>query len=82
MTLMEEMGLVMRTIPGPHATLEEVASWYERKASLLERIADEANEDRNSAAVALSQAEAAHRHAREIMPNGQVTSGEINKQSR
>jgi hypothetical protein len=39
MTTLEEMGIVMRAVPGPHAGVDEVASWYTRKAHLLDRLA-------------------------------------------
>jgi hypothetical protein len=39
MTTLEEMGIVMRAVPGPHAGVDEVADWYSRKAHLLDRLA-------------------------------------------
>jgi hypothetical protein len=41
MTTLEEMGTVMRAVPGPHAGVHEVAVWYTRKAHLLDRLADD-----------------------------------------
>lgn len=38
-TTLEEMGTVMRAVPGPHAGVDEVADWYTRKAHLLDRLA-------------------------------------------
>ncbi len=38
-TTLEEMGIVMRAVPGPHAGVDEVADWYTRKAHLLDRLA-------------------------------------------
>jgi hypothetical protein len=66
MTALEEMGIVLRAVPGPRAADHEVASWYERKARLLEHLADEAaaaaEADRMHA-----QATAAHRHAATLL---------------
>ena len=39
MTTLEEMGRVMRAVPGPHAGVHEIADWYTRKAHLLDRLA-------------------------------------------
>lgn len=39
MTTLEEMGIVMRAVPGPAAGVHEVADWYTRKAHLLDRLA-------------------------------------------
>lgn len=64
MTVMEEMGRLIRATPGPRASAAEVAHWYELKAHLLEHIADE---DRAGRTAALHQAEAAHRHAEELL---------------
>lgn len=38
-TTLEEMGTVMRAVPGPHAGVDEIANWYSRKAHLLDRLA-------------------------------------------
>lgn len=64
MTVLEEMGRLIRAKPGPRASVTEVAHWYELKAHLLEHIADEDRAGRNAA---LRQAEAAHRHAEELL---------------
>jgi len=60
MTVLEEMGLVMRAVPGPRASVEDVAHWYEQKAHLLEHIAEDGGPD---ARWVRGQAECAHRHA-------------------
>jgi hypothetical protein len=39
MTALEEMGIVMRAVPGPRAGVCEVADWYNLKAHLLDRLA-------------------------------------------
>lgn len=39
MTTLEEMGIVMRAVPGPDAGVHEIADWYTRKARLLDRLA-------------------------------------------
>lgn len=39
MTALEEMGIVMRAVPGPRAGVREVADWYALKAHLLDRLA-------------------------------------------
>jgi len=39
MTTLEEMGFVMRAVPGPRAGAHEVANWYTRKACLLDHLA-------------------------------------------
>jgi hypothetical protein len=64
MTVMEEMGRLIRATPGPQASAAEVAHWYELKANLLEHIADE---DRAGRSTALRQAEAAHRRAEKLL---------------
>jgi hypothetical protein len=60
MTIMEEMGRLIRSVPGPRASATQVAQWYELKAHMLEHLAEEDEAGRNTA---LRQAEAAHRHA-------------------
>ena len=60
MTVMEEMGRLIRSTPGPRASVTELAHWYELKAHMLEHLADE---DESGRRTALRQAEAAHRHA-------------------
>ncbi|MFC4855674.1 hypothetical protein [Actinophytocola glycyrrhizae] len=52
MTMLEEMGHVMRTAPGPAADAHEVADWYHRKAQLLDHLA-----------TGSQSTEAAHMHA-------------------
>ena len=59
-TVLEEMGQLIRSTPGPHASPAEVAHWYELKAHMLELVADE---DRAGRYDALRQAAAARRHA-------------------
>jgi hypothetical protein len=39
MSTLEEMGHVMRSVPGPAASPDEVADWYRRKARLLDHLA-------------------------------------------
>jgi hypothetical protein len=60
MTVLEEMGMVIRSVPRADATDAEIAQWYERKAALLQRIAAD---DPTYADNARHQAEAASRHA-------------------
>lgn len=60
MTVLEEMTKVMLAVPGPAATDEDVAAWYELKAHLLEHIAAEGGPDTERVR---GQAEAAHRHS-------------------
>ena len=64
MTVMEEMGRLIRSVPGPQASATQVAHWYELKAHMLEHLAEEDESCRN---VALRQAEAAHRHALSLL---------------
>jgi len=64
MTVMEEMGRLIRNTPGPDASVAEVAHWYELKADMLEHIAVEDGARRQAV---LSQAEAAHRHATQLL---------------
>jgi hypothetical protein len=64
MTLLEELGHLSRSMPGPSASASEIAHWYERKAHMLEHIAAEGGAGRQAA---LRQAEAAHRHATELL---------------
>lgn len=60
MTVLEEMTRLMLAVPGPNATDDDVAAWYERKAHLLEHIAAEGGPD---AEQTRGQAEAAHRRS-------------------
>lgn len=60
MTALEEMGIVLRAVPGPRSSVHEVALWYELKAHLLEHLA---GEDHATADRMHRQASAAHQHA-------------------
>jgi len=64
MTVLEEIGHVLRCRPSPTASVEEVAHWYEQKALLLEHIAASGGRD---ARVMRRQAYAAHRHAEQLL---------------
>lgn len=64
MTVMEEMGRLIRSAPGLEASATQVARWYELKAHLLERLAEEDAADRPTA---LRQAAAAHRRASTLL---------------
>jgi hypothetical protein len=62
MTTLEEMGIVMRAVPGPHAGVHEVAGWYALKARLLDHLAgdtagSEAERMRKQAALARRRAD-------------------------
>jgi hypothetical protein len=63
-SVLEEMTLLMLAVPGPRAPGPEVAAWYERKAHLLEHIAQDGGPD---ADFARDQALAAHRHAERLL---------------
>lgn len=60
MTVLEEMGRLIRSVPGPRASATQLAHWYELKAHMLEQLAVE---DEGDSQTALRQAEAAHRRA-------------------
>lgn len=60
MSVLREMTKVMMSVPGPGATPAEMAAWYERKARLLDRIAEE---DDAGAEETRAQAAAARAHA-------------------
>lgn len=60
MTVLEEMGQVMRAVPGPRAPAEDVARWYECKARLLEHLAAAGGPDADRL---WSAAVTAHHHA-------------------
>ncbi|MGH3860510.1 hypothetical protein [Actinokineospora sp.] len=45
MSGLQEITQVILSMPGPRASTEEVAAWYERKARLLEQIAAEGGPD-------------------------------------
>jgi hypothetical protein len=65
MTTLEEIGIVMRAVPGPHAGVHEVADWYTRKAQLLDHLAgDTAGSE---AERMRGQAMIARRHAAELL---------------
>ncbi|HET9141694.1 hypothetical protein [Actinophytocola sp.] len=64
MTVMEELGQLIRSRPGPYASASEIGRWYERKANMLERVAAENGADQQ---IMMRQAEAAHRHATELL---------------
>ena len=66
MTVMEEMGRLIRSAPGPRASATQLADWYESKAHMLEHLAEE---DEAGRYTALRQAEAAHRHAMALLAN-------------
>jgi hypothetical protein len=59
-TVLAEMTRIMLAVPGPDATGDEVAAWYDLKAQLLEHIAAEGGPD---AEQTRRQAEAAHRRS-------------------
>jgi hypothetical protein len=59
-SVLEEMTSLMIAVPDTSARSPEVAAWYQRKASLLDRIAAEGGPD---AEFVRGQAIAAHRHA-------------------
>jgi hypothetical protein len=67
MTVMEELGRLIRSAPGPGSSAMQVAHWYELKAHMLEHLAEE---DEAGRPTALRQAEAAHRHAKELVRAG------------
>jgi hypothetical protein len=60
MTVLQEMTRVMLALPGPNASDDDVAAWYELKAHLLEHIAAEGGPDTDENA---RQAELAHSRA-------------------
>jgi hypothetical protein len=65
MTALEEMGIVMRAVPGPRAGVREVADWYSLKAGLLEHLAvDTAGAE---AERMRAQAARARQHAAELL---------------
>lgn len=63
MTVLEEMTKVMLAVPGPNASDDDVAAWYELKAHLLEHIAAEGGPDKDEN---IRQAEVARRRAVEL----------------
>ncbi len=66
MTIMEEIGRLIRSAPGPRASATQLADWYELKAHMLEHLAEEDEAERPTA---LRQAEAAHQHATTLLAN-------------
>jgi hypothetical protein len=60
MTILEEMTKVMLAVPGPNASDDDVATWYELKAGLLDHIAAEGGPDAEEAGL---QAELARRRS-------------------
>jgi hypothetical protein len=64
MTVLEEMGQLIRSTPGPRASVTQLAHWYELKAHMLEHLAEE---DEAGRRIALRQAEAAHQHATDLL---------------
>jgi len=64
MTVLNELGQLIRSTPGPQAPPVQVAHWYERKAHMLEQLAQE---DEANRPTALRQAAAAHRHANALL---------------
>ncbi|HEV8555971.1 MAG TPA: hypothetical protein VGR06_06170 [Actinophytocola sp.] len=64
MTVLDELGQLIRTAPGLQAPPTQVAHWYELKAHMLEQLAQE---DEASRPTALRQAAAAHQHATALL---------------
>lgn len=65
MTALEEMGIVMRAVPGPRAGDREIAGWYTLKAELLEHLAADAAD--TEAERMRAHADRARRHAAELL---------------
>lgn len=63
MTVLEEMTRVMLTKPGTAASTAEIAAWYECKANLLDRIAEEEGANTSEAHALAATARA---HARQL----------------
>jgi hypothetical protein len=63
MTVLEEMTKVMLAVPGPNASDDDVAAWYELKAHLLEHIAAEGGPDKDENT---RQAQLARRRSAEL----------------
>ena len=61
MSGLREITQMMLSQPGPHAPPHVVAVWYERKAALLDQLAEEGGPE---AEWAKAQAKAAREHAR------------------
>lgn len=60
MTVLEHMTKIMLAVPGPDATDDDIAAWYELKAHLLEHIAAEGGPDTERTR---QQAQAAYRRS-------------------
>ena len=75
MTVLEEMGHVMRTAPGPAAGAREVADWYDRKARLLDHLASSSPAEEAAHMHAL--ADMAREHAAELLSLPQNKVGEL-----
>lgn len=69
MTILLEMTKVMLAVPGPDATDDEVADWYEMKALLLEHIAAEGGPDSDQRR---GQAELARRRSQRLRDDARV----------
>lgn len=65
MSGLREITQVMLSRPGPHAPPSAVAAWYERKADLLDQLAEEGGHE---AEWAKAQAKVAREHARALSP--------------
>jgi hypothetical protein len=68
MTILEEMTKVMLAVPGPNASDDDVATWYELKAHLLDNIAAEGGPDAEEAGL---QAELARRRSVQLRERAQ-----------
>lgn len=64
MTVMDEIGHLIRSKPGPDASPVQLADWYEQKAHMLEQVAAEGQANRH---LSLRQAGAAHRRAAALL---------------
>jgi hypothetical protein len=69
MTALEEMGIVMRAVPGPRAADREIADWYTLKAGLLDHLAVDAGG--SEADRMRAQARRARQHAAELLAPSQ-----------
>jgi hypothetical protein len=65
MTALEEMGIVLRAVPGPSASAREIADWYRLKAHLLDHLAAEC--DGPESLAMRRQARRARAHATELL---------------
>jgi hypothetical protein len=75
MTALEEMGIVMRAVPGPAAGVGEIAGWYRLKAELLDHLAAE-----STGAEALDMRRKARRaraHAAELLSSSRKNSRDL-----